>query len=128
MAKLNLIICDLCNGLNKCKIPYVLSLAAGKGQDREVKKAEICKNCYDQLSDDIDSEFDLTNFSPNPKSQAVDLGAGQTIIPSQVNNIAPPPGRQAESKCAHDRKSMELDEKDISWFTCRDCDHKWKEE
>lgn len=121
MARLSIIICDLCKSMSKVTLPFCITLQSGKGKTKEVKKADICQGCYDNLYKKIEHDFEFNNsFLPQPKVEKVDIAEGESIVPSNLNNIVPPP----RPSCLHDRTSFEPPN-DIK---CKDCGEEWKAE
>jgi len=129
MARLNIIICDLCKGISKVTLQYILTLQSGKGKDKEVTKAEICPTCHEDLIGRVKSEFEFNNsFSSKPRREhrttpsqdVIEIVEGESIVASNVDNIAPPP----QPRCLHDRKSFIEDKED--YLRCRDCGEEWK--
>jgi len=122
MARLNIIICDLCKQMSKVTLSFALTLQSGKGKDKEVTKSEICQKCYDNLKGRIKSDFDFNNsFSPQPRVEIIDIANGEVIVPSKLNTvIAPPP----QPSCLHEIKSFEPPNN----VRCRDCGEEWKAE
>ena len=119
MARLNIIICDLCKSMSKVTLPFCITLQSGKGKNREVNKAEICQGCYDNLYKKIESDFEFNNsFSSQPRMEKVDITHGESIVPSNLNNVAPPP----QPSCLHDRTSFDPP----SNIRCRDCGEEWR--
>ena len=106
MARINLIICDLCKKPNNSEL--YLSLQDGRGKNKKVVKAEICQLCFEKLTNDINREYSL-----EPQKR---LGEGETIIPSKAENIVKNP----RPKCYHDNNSYEP-----PYFICKDCGEKW---
>ncbi len=125
MAKLSIIICDLCKKINEAKEEYLLTIQVGKGKDREVTKAEICSTCYEKLSDAINSEFEFNKLPQQQNSPGIEIGRGENIVPSNINNVAPPPQLQVD-KCKHDSRSL-TPVGETTWFVCRDCGHEWED-
>jgi hypothetical protein len=136
MARLNIIICDLCKGMSKVTLPYGMTLQSGKGKDREVTKAEICQKCYEDLSQRIQSDFDFNNsFSSRPRKDIkpaaelspidiIEIAKGENMVPSNIDNIAPPP----QPKCLHGATSIIDDDGVTTQLKCRDCGEEWKAE
>ena len=132
MARLNIIICDICKGMSNVTLLFGVTLQSGKGKNKELTKAEICQKCYDDLTSRIKSDFDFDNsFSSRPRLEKnrtallpsplkVEIAEGESIVPSNVNNITPPP----QPMCLHDRKSFVEDKED--YLRCRDCGEEWK--
>ena len=118
MAKLNIIICDLCQSISKVELPFTITLQSGKGKDKEVTKAEICITCYNELYKRVELDFDFNNsLTPQPrKTERVEITDGETIVPSNLNIVA-----TQEQKCYHDKTSY-----DPPNLTCKDCGEEWK--
>ena len=136
MARLNIIICDLCKSMSKVTLPFGITLQSGKGKNKELTKAEICQKCYDSTRSRIESDFEFNNsFSSRPRTEnriashlsnpdKIEIAAGESIVPSNVDNIAPPP----QKKCLHDEKSI-YDYDDVtetSYLRCKECGEEWE--
>jgi len=120
MARLSIIICDLCKSMSKETLPFMLSLQSGKGKNKEVTKAEICSTCLNELKSKIESEFNITNnFSQETKVEKKEIAAGETIVASQLNNVTAAPARP---ECTHDANEFEPPNN----LTCKDCGEQWK--
>lgn len=119
MAKLNIIICDLCQNMSKVELPFTLTLQSGKGKDKEITKAEICITCYNELYKRIELDFDLNNsLIPQPRSmEKIKIAEGESIVPSRTNTVIAAPKPQ----CYHDKTSY-----DPPNITCKDCGEEWK--
>ena len=117
MAKLNIIICDLCKNVSKVELPFTITLQSGKGKDKEVTKAEICIECYNELYKRIELDFDFNNsLTPQPrKTEKIEID-GEVIVPSNLNTAA-----TQKLKCQHERTSF-----DPPNLICRDCGEEWR--
>lgn len=103
MARLNIIICDLCKNMSKATLQFGLTLQSGKGKNKEVKRAEICQKCYDVLIKKIESDFEFNNNFSLPRVEKVEIAEGESMVPSNINNVAPPP----QPTCPHDKTSFD---------------------
>lgn len=135
MARHNIIICDLCKNISKVTLPFGMTLQSGKGKNREITKAEICQKCYDSTRSRIESDFEFNNsFSSRPRmetrgavshlpsSDKIEIAAGESIVPSNIDNIAPPP----QKKCFHEHTSLTDDDGEKSYLKCKDCGEEWE--
>jgi len=117
VARLNIIICDLCKSISSATLPFALALQSGKGKDKEQTKAEICQKCYDSIYKKIESDFDFNkSLKPQPRLEKIEITEGESIVPSK--NITSVP---LEHKCPHDKTSF-----DPPNLRCRDCGEEWR--
>ena len=136
MARLNIIICDLCKNMSKVTLPFGITLQSGKGKNKELTKAEICQQCYDATRGRIESDFDLNNsFSSRPRRETgrpannmpspekIEIADGESIVPSNVDNIAPPP---RQMKCTHEQTSVIDNEGTKIYLKCKECGEEWE--
>lgn len=134
MARLSIIVCDLCNvpshtirkGTSKEELPYNLSLQQGKGKDKEVHKAEICKKCFDGIITKLSDDFNVNTLPQINMKQVVNIppkviAEGETIVPSSAENITDLPSKN-ENTCSHEKASFEPPGK----MKCRDCEFEWR--
>ena len=113
--------------MSKATLPFNITLQSGKGKNKEVTKAEICQQCYDATCSRIESEFEFNNdFSQKTRSgalsPAIEITKGESIVPSNVDNIKPPP----QPKCLHDRKSILEDDGEKTYLKCNECGEEWE--
>jgi len=107
--------------MSKATLQFGLTLQSGKGKTKEVKKSEICQECYDRLYKKIENEFEFNNsFSSQPRMEKVEIAEGESIVPSNINNVVPPP----EPSCLHEKTSFDPPNN----IRCRDCGEEWKAE
>jgi hypothetical protein len=97
MAKISVIVCDLCKKLTE-SVGHKLQLSSGKGEGRVSAKAEICQGCYDGLKSKIDSPLNLGALTAPAQSKKAGDGA---IVPSSAENIAASPRRNPPGPCTH---------------------------
>jgi hypothetical protein len=94
MAKLSIVVCDLCKSQITQDATHEIVL--------DDRRYELCNGCYNDLKDKLSKVFVL----PNKKSS----DAGEARIPSANLNIVVKP------KCPHTHKDF-----DESGVTCSDC-------
>ncbi len=131
MARLNIIICDLCKSMSKVTLPFGITLQSGKGKSKELTRAEICQNCYDLTLSRIESDFEFNkSFSTKPRMEVgtispdkIEIAVGESIVPSNLDNVAPPPQKM---QCTHMHTSLMDDEGTKLHLKCKDCGEEWE--
>lgn len=107
MARLSVIICDLCKKLSQ-SAGNKLQLFSGKKLD---VKGEICQKCFDDIKAKFSAEVNLETLN-QPTARKVHDGA---IVPSTADNVAASP-RRATTGCVHKNTKFQS-----PFIICEDC-------
>lgn len=124
MARLSIIVCDLCRTVSNEELPYSLTLQKGRGKGKEVVKAEICSTCFSSFVEKIESDFDINQLPQNKTPKVLEkkvIAEGETVVPSNIDNITEIPSEYAD-KCPHNKTSFEPPNR----AKCRECGEEWK--
>lgn len=111
MARLNIIVCDLCGTSQKTDLEGRLTIKFG---DIKPHKAEICEVCVSDLLTRLNSDKVLQTPKPSIKPKVLDNG--EVIVPSALTNEQIKHSNQKKPVCAHERTSFEE-----SHLVCKDC-------
>ncbi len=112
MARINIVVCDLCGETQKASIDNKLSIKVGKDKPR---KAEVCAACTKDILERLDA--DKTTIQPKKTKQTGDNG--EIIVPSALTNERIKHSNQKKVVCAHERTSFEPPD-----LICKDCGDK----
>jgi len=58
-----------------------------------------------------------------PTPEIIEIGKGETIVPSNIDNIAPTPQKV---KCLHGKSSLVDVKGTISYLKCKECGEEWE--
>lgn len=115
MARLNIIVCDLC-GVKQTDAPQnKLSIKQGK---QPPIKGEICDTCASDLIDRVKYEKTGTNLVAK-KQIASKTADGDAIVPSALTNEQIKHSNKKSTVCTHERTSFEPPN-----LICKDCGDK----
>lgn len=66
MARLNVVMCDLCKKISKTDEPGLLKATRGRGESKQVINAEVCDSCFYDLQTKIDKIVTLDAIGATP--------------------------------------------------------------
>jgi hypothetical protein len=58
-----------------------------------------------------------------PSQDKIEIAEGESIVPSNIDNIAPPP---RQMKCSHERTSVMDNRGDKIHLKCKECGEEWE--
>jgi len=114
MAKISINICDLCKKLANEDFSYALAIGRSGKTLKDIRRGDICNECYDSLKKRLEGSFDLNNTQDRAEAKIVP-SAGKTPIAGKTI--------QTEPECTHDRNHFDADK---NLVICRDCGHSSK--
>ena len=113
MARLNVVLCDLCKKISKTDSPAILKAVKGRGEDKQVISAELCNSCFDDIKAKVDKIVSLdTITSGQPQAPGAQEGLRTPIASKR---------RPELNACKHLNSDFKH-----PFITCRDCGNQEK--
>lgn len=120
MARLNVVLCDLCKKISKTDSPATLKAVKGRGDDKQVISAELCSDCFDSLKAKIDTVVNLDTLTGAPTKRHEYPGEpGNT--PHELRTPIASRRRPELNACKHLNSDFKH-----PFITCRDCGNQEK--
>lgn len=112
MAKLSVNICDLCKKMSNEDFSYALAIGKSGKTLKDIRRGDICNDCYDDLIKRLESSFDINKNTQDKVEAKLVPSAGRTPIAGKNTYVEP--------ECTHDRNYFDGDK---NLVICRDCGH-----